>query len=77
MTDGPVERCYYILGRNIRAARRARGYTQADLAMLMRCARNTIARIEMGHERTMLHKVSRIARWLACTPHQLMRGVWR
>lgn len=73
---GPVERCYAVIGRNIRAERRAQGWTQDDLAIVLRCARNTVARIEMGHERLMLHTVPKIARWLRCSPGKLTKGMW-
>lgn len=76
MPDFPVERCYAILGRNIRAARRARGYTQDDLATLLRCSRNSVARIETGYQRVMLHHIPKIARWLDCSPQKLTRGMW-
>jgi transcriptional regulator with XRE-family HTH domain len=76
MTDGPVERCYAIVGRNIRRERKAQGFTQADLALLLRCARNTVARVEMGHERIMLHTIPKIARWLRCHPSKLTKGLW-
>lgn len=76
MSKGSVERCYWIIGRNIQAARKARGYTQDDLATLLRCTRNSVARIEIGQQRIMLHTIPKIARWLGCKPGRLTKGMW-
>lgn len=76
MSDGPVERCYYMIGRNIRDARKERGYSQDDLATLMHWTRNSIARIETGQQRFMLHTLASIAYHLRVTPMRLMKGTW-
>lgn len=77
MSDAPVERCYWRIGRNIRAERKRAGYTQEYVALLLRRSRNSVARIEIGYERIMLHTVLKIARILRCTPTKLTKGVWR
>lgn len=76
MTTARVEPCYAIIGRNIREARKERGFTQDDLATLLRRSRNSIARIEIGYERMMIHTIANIAYHLRCTPMRLMRGMW-
>lgn len=48
---------YGQLGRKVAAARKSRGMTQADLAARISTTRASIANIETGRQRVMLHDV--------------------
>lgn len=48
---------YEQLGRKVAAARKSKGMTQADLANIIGMTRASIANIETGRQRVMLHDV--------------------
>lgn len=48
---------YVQLGRKVAAARKSKGMTQADLANRIATTRASIANIETGRQRVMLHDV--------------------
>jgi len=56
-----VELCYACLGRAMRAARRRRGLTQEQLAFYLGLTRASVANIENGTQRVMLHDLPHIA----------------
>ena len=51
-------------GATVKHLRNKRGWTQEALATRVRCARNTIARIETGNRRPSLTLLERLARAL-------------
>lgn len=51
-------------GATVKHLRNERGWTQEQLAARVRCARNTIARIETGTRRPSLPLLERLARAL-------------
>jgi transcriptional regulator with XRE-family HTH domain len=59
-TDDAIDRLYEVVGRNIRQARMEAGVTQTDLGKQLRLTRSSIANIEGGRQRVMLHSVIQI-----------------
>lgn len=55
----PTERRWS--GATVKRLRNERGWTQEELATRLRCARNTIARIETGNRRPSLTLLARLA----------------
>jgi transcriptional regulator with XRE-family HTH domain len=66
---------YRELGRRIRARREALGLSQAELGARLRPdqTRASIANIEAGKQRVMLHTIPALARALRWTPRKLMQ----
>jgi transcriptional regulator with XRE-family HTH domain len=48
---------YIQFGRKVAAARKGKGMTQADLAKMVSLTRASVANIETGRQRVMLHDV--------------------
>lgn len=69
---GPV---YVAFGKAIRAARRQRNLTQADLAASLRLSRASIANIETGRQRVMLDDLFIFSQALDISPRKLFDAV--
>jgi transcriptional regulator with XRE-family HTH domain len=52
------------------------GITQQELAERTGMSRGSIANIETGRQRILLHDVETLARALGSSPKALMRGIW-
>jgi transcriptional regulator with XRE-family HTH domain len=50
--------------------------TQTDLASRMTITRPSLANIEAGRQRILVHQIQTIARALGTTPKSLMKGIW-
>lgn len=72
----PIESCHRLLGARIEHIRTTLGMTQADLAARVGFKRATIASMETGRHRFLLHVVEKFAQALGTTPKHLMRGIW-
>lgn len=55
------EELYRTLGENIAARRRALGKTQAEIATALGLSRASLANIERGRQKVLLHQVYRLA----------------
>lgn len=55
---------YIVLGGNIRAARRAAGFTQEDASRVLNVARTTIVAIEKGQRRVTSVELDALSKWL-------------
>lgn len=71
-----IELCYRQIGLRIEGIRKVLGITQDDLAKKIGWSRGSIANIETGRERLLLHKVERLAEALGTTPKGLLKGIW-
>lgn len=72
----PIEPVYRLIGAKVEQMRTLLGWTQADLAMRIGLTRASIANLETGRQRIMLHDVCKIAEAFQTTPKQLLRGIW-
>lgn len=71
-----IQPLYSQLGRTIVRHRARSGMTQLDLAKKVRKARTSVANIERGEQRILLHDVSIFAKALSTTPAKLMIGLF-
>lgn len=71
-----VEPCYRALGARIEHIRTTLGLTQLELAKRLKLSRATIANIETGRQRVLMHTCDEIATALGTTTRGLMKGVW-
>lgn len=71
-----VEPVYQAIGLRIRMIRDTLDIQQEDLAKRIGCTRSSIASIETGRERLLMHRLEKIAKALGTTPKGLLRGIW-
>ena len=71
-----IEPCYRALGARIEHIRKVLGLTQHDLAARLKLTRASIANIETGRQRVLMHTCDEIAAALGTTTRGLMKGVW-
>lgn len=72
----PIEACHRQFGARLESMRDVLGITQQELADRVGMSRGSIANIETGRQRILLHDVETFARALGSTPKALMRGIW-
>jgi transcriptional regulator with XRE-family HTH domain len=65
-----------LIGLKVEHTRTALGWTQNELALKVGLTRTSIANIEAGRQRILLHDIETIARGFGCTPKNLLRGIW-
>jgi len=63
---------YKIVGRRFREIRISKGITQADVAAETGLTRQSVANIELGRQRFMLHTFFDVARALGVSPVELL-----
>jgi len=73
---GEIEPVYKLVGRRIKEVRDFLGWTQEELAERMQTSRPTIANIEGGRQRIMLHDIENFCRVFNMTYQKFMRGIW-
>lgn len=71
-----LEPVYRQIGAKIQSIRETLGWTQHDLAKKVRLTRASIANIEAGNQRLLLHNVSDFAQAFGVEPKVLLRGIW-
>jgi transcriptional regulator with XRE-family HTH domain len=71
-----IESVYRLLGERVEMMRNTLGWTQADLATRTRLSRASIANLETGRQRLMMHHVEVVAHAFMTTPKHLMKGIW-
>ena len=71
-----AEPVYTLIGARIRMIREALDITQGDLAKRLHMTRGSLANIELGRQRVLLHSVDNIAKALGTTQKHLLRGIW-
>jgi transcriptional regulator with XRE-family HTH domain len=72
----PIEACYRLIGAKVEHIRSALGWTQEELAEKIGLKRTSIANIEAGRQRVLLHDIEKFAMAFNTTPKQLLRGIW-
>lgn len=65
-----------LFGARIQQLRDALGLTQEELRKKVGLTRTSIANIEAGRQRVLLHDVDRFAKAFGITPKNLMKGIW-
>jgi transcriptional regulator with XRE-family HTH domain len=75
MTE-PIEPCHRAVGARVEQIRKMLGKTQDDIAKTIGLTRASVANIETGRQRLLLHTVEDLAQALGTTPKHLMRGIW-
>lgn len=71
-----VEKVYQNIGYAILYYRILSGMTQQDLADRMKMCRGSIANIEGGNQRLMIHDLYHFAKALRVKPQALLRGAF-
>lgn len=72
----PIEPVYRSLGAKIEQLRTTLGWTQDELAKKTRLTRGSIANIETGRQRILLHDVETFSMAFNVSPKILLRGIW-
>jgi len=71
-----IEPCHRLFGAKVEQLRVALGWTQQDLAKKVGLSRGSIANIETGRQRLLLHDVDKFAKAFGAEPKALLRGIW-
>jgi transcriptional regulator with XRE-family HTH domain len=71
-----VEPVYRQLGAKIEQLRTMLGWTQIDLAKKVGLTRGSIANIELGRQRILLHDIEKFCKAFNIEPKVLLRGIW-
>lgn len=75
-TAKPTEAVYRMFGAKVEQLRSTLGWTQDDLAKKVGLTRGSIANIETGRQRILLHDVEIFAKAFQVEPKLLLRGLW-
>lgn len=67
-----VDGIYKAVGRRFREVRTSKGITQADVASEAGLSRQSVANIELGRQRFMLHTLFDVGRALGVAPAELL-----
>jgi transcriptional regulator with XRE-family HTH domain len=74
--SAPIEPVYRQFGAKVEALRTALGLSQEELAKRVGLQRTSIANLEAGRQRILLHDVQKFAEAFGTTPKHLLRGIW-
>lgn len=69
-------RIYHRLGELIKIRRHIIGISQQQLADRVRMSRGSVANIEVGRQRILLHDIETFSRALRCKPIELVSRLW-
>lgn len=72
----PMQPIYIAIGTKMVMIRASLGLTQQELAARIGLERASVANIETGRQRILLHDIENIATALGTTPKHLLRGIW-
>lgn len=70
------EPIYRLIGAKIEQTRTFLGWTQLELAHKVHLSRGSVANIELGRQRILLHDVEKFATAFNMQPKILLRGIW-
>lgn len=71
-----IEPTYVLFGNRVQQIRSALGLTQQELANRTEMDRTSIAKIETGSQRILLHEVETFSKAFGMTPGKLIKGIW-
>jgi DNA-binding XRE family transcriptional regulator len=72
----PIQPVYRQFGVRVAHMRDMLGWSQDEMAGKVGLTRTSIANVEAGKQRILLHDVETFARAFNCSPKQLLRGIW-
>lgn len=72
----PMQPIYRLLGAKVEQMRTNIGWTQADLAKRIGLTRASVANIETGRQRLLVHNIDDLASAFQTTPRHLLEGIW-
>jgi transcriptional regulator with XRE-family HTH domain len=72
----PMQPVYLLFGARIQHVREILGMTQEELAKKVGLTRTSVANIEGGKQRVLLHDVDIFAKALGLNPKNILRGIW-
>lgn len=70
--EDAIDRLYADIGAKIRSARKLQDRTQDDLASMVGLTRSSVANIEAGRQRALIHAVVLIGEYLDVEPESLL-----
>jgi transcriptional regulator with XRE-family HTH domain len=71
-----MEPIYRLIGAKIEQIRNTLGWSQQELADKVKLTRSSIANIELGKQRILLHDIQRFSDAFGISPKVLLRGIW-
>lgn len=74
--SGAIHPVYRLLGARVKEIRNAVGISQDDLAKRLKITRASVANIEAGRQRVLLHFIPNLARAVGTTERHLMKVIW-
>ncbi len=74
-SEQTIDQVYQVIGARIRARRTDLGLTQTELGQHVGLTRSSIANIEAGRQRAMIHTIMQLANQLDLEPAQLFPEV--
>lgn len=72
----PIETCHQAVGLRIKMTREFLSITQEELAKKVGISRGSLANIEVGRQRLLLHNIEEFAKALGVSPKHLLKGIW-
>ena len=72
----PIEPVYLLFGARVQQVRDTLGLSQEELAKKVSLTRASIANVEAGKQRVLLHDADRFARAFGISTRNLMKGIW-
>lgn len=72
VTSDDIDRFYAEFGRRVRAARESAGLTQQQLATALDLTRSSVANIEAGRQKALLHMTAAVAAATGVPPADLL-----
>lgn len=71
-----IEPVYRLIGLKIEHTRTVLGWTQLELSKKVGLTRTSIANIEAGRQRILLHDIEKFSAVFQMSAKQLLRGIW-
>lgn len=71
-----IQLCYRQFGLRVEQLRTSLGWTQTDLSKKVNLTRASIANIELGRQRVLLHHVEKFSAAFGVAPKHLLKGIW-